>query len=408
MSSQSAKNEESPTSEDQYVLPWSGRGLKYVEEDISAVTEAMRNADPLTQGQYLARFEQVFSEYHGGLPSFITSSGAAAIELAALLLDIQPGDEVIIPAHTYVASAIPFVRRGATLVWADIDPDTRVITEETVRAKWSRRTKAVVVVHLYGLNAPMDRIMKLAQTHGFQVLEDCAQSLGATYLGQRSGTQGDMAIYSFHGQKSISTLGEGGALVVRDPVLAKMVPGLRHNGHHDFPADREDYWLPAMVNVDFDIMGVWPYNFSIGEPQCALGIQLMARLDDLNSRRHRYARRVIEALEDCHELQFQEIPDGSTHVYHLLSARYDGGAGGNTRDDLIRKLASEYRIQCAIQYRPLYRYPMFIKAGMGEADCPNTDDFFDNMLSFPLYEWLTDQQLEYLTDSVREAVFSLR
>jgi len=408
MPSQPAEIKGSHIPETEYILPWSGRGLAYVEEDIFAVAEAMRNADPLTQGKYLARFEQVFSDYHGGLPSFATSSGAAAIELAALLMDIQPGDEVIMPAHTYVASAIPFARRGAILVWADIDPDTRLVTEETIRTKYSRRTKAVVVVHLYGLNAPMDGIMDLARTNGFLVMEDCAQSLGASYDGQRSGTHGDMACYSFHGQKSISTLGEGGAIVVRDPDLAAMVPGLRHNGHRDYSADREDYWLPAMSDVDFDMVGTWPYNFSIGEPQCALGVQLMTRLDSLTLRRHGYARQVIDALRDCRELSFQKIPEGSTHAYHLLSARYDGVSNGKTRDDLIRKLASEYKVQCVVQYYPLYRYPMFVKAGMGEANCPNTDHFFDNMLSLPLYEWFTDEQLEYLIDSVRKAVVSLR
>ena len=115
----------------EFILPWSGRGVDYTtEEDIASVVEVMRHADPLTQGKYLVNFEKVFSDYHGGMPAFATSSCAAALELAAMLIQIEPGDEVIIPAHTYVASAIPFARRGAKLVWADIDPDTRVITAE--------------------------------------------------------------------------------------------------------------------------------------------------------------------------------------------------------------------------------------------------------------------------------------
>ena len=391
-----------------YVLPWSGRGVDFTEEDIGVVAGVMRDADPLTQGTYLERFEKVFSDYHGGVSAFATSSCSAALELSAMLIGIGPGDEVIMPAHTYVATAIPFARRGAKIVWADIDRDTRVITEETVAAKLSPKTKAVVVVHLYGLNAQMDGIMKLSDAQGFWVVEDCAQSLGASYKGQRSGTYGHIAGYSFHAQKNITTLGEGGMITVRDADHARMLPGLRHNGHRDYPADRPDYWIPAMVDTDFDMEGVWPYNFSIGEVQCALGIQLMGRLDDLNAKRNRNARRIIESLAEWPELQFQKIPEGSTHAYHLLSARYDGGLSNATRDDLIRLLASEYKIQPVVQYYPLYRYPLLAKAGMGKADCPNTDEFFDNMLSLPFYEWYSDEQLEYLICSVREAVHSLR
>lgn len=397
-----------PLVEGEYVLPWSGRGVQYTEDEIGVVADVMRHADPLTQGKYLQKFEEVFSAYHRGIPAFATSSCAAALELAAILLGIGPGDEVIIPAHTYVASAIPFARRGARLVWADIDSRTRVITEETVAARLSSKTKAVVVVHLYGLNVPMDGIMRLSKQHGFSVVEDCAQSLGASYNGQPSGTHGDIACYSFHAQKNLSTLGEGGMITVKSPEHARIVPGLRHNGHRDYPADREDYWIPAMVDVDFDIEGVWPYNFSIGEAQCALGIKLMERLDELNRRRFRTARKVIDTLADCPELQFQEIPEGSTHAYHLLSVMYDGTKVHATRDDLIRLLSTKYRVQAVVQYYPLYRYPMLVKAGMGEADCPNTDHFFDNMLSLPFYEWYSEEQLEYLVASVRSAVYALR
>ena len=397
-----------PVAEGDYILPWSGRGVRYTEEEVGVVAEVMRHADPLTQGKYLELFEQVFSEYHGGVAAFATSSCAAALELAAVLVRVGPGDEVIMPAHTYVASAIPFARRGAKIVWADIDPYTRVVTEETIAARLSPRTRAVVVVHLYGLNAPMDGIMRLSEEHGFWVVEDCAQSLGASYKGQRSGAHGQIACYSFHAQKNITTLGEGGMLTVKLPEHARSVPGLRHNGHRSYPADRERYWVPAMVDVDFDLEGEWPYNFSIGEAQCALGIQLMRRLDELNARRFRNARRIIEALSDCPELRFQEIPEGSTHVYHLMSVKYDGSATGATRDDLIELLGSRYRVQPVVQYYPLYRYPMFKRAGMGQADCPNTDDFFDNMLSLPFYEWYSEEQILYLISSVREAVRALR
>lgn len=396
------------TMKDKFILSWSGRAVNYTDEDIAVVIRAMKDADPLTQGRYQAKFEKVFSDYHEGIPAFATSSCAAALELAADLIEIRPGDEVIIPAHTYVATAIPFARRGARLVWADIDPDTRVITGETVAARITSRTKAVVPVHLYGLCAPMDGIMSLAEKHGFWVIEDCAQALGASYRGKKCGTFGHLSCYSFHAQKNITTLGEGGMIMARSPEHVKKIPGLRHNGHREYPADRPFYWQPAMVNVDFDIEGVWPHNFSIGEIQCALGIQLMSRLKDLNSMRYRNARSIIKSLSDCPELKFQHIPEGSTHVYHLLSARYDSGIPDIDRNDLIKILAFKYKVQAVVQYYPLYRYPMMVKAGFGSADCPNTDHFFNNMLSLPFYEWFSEEQIDYLIKSTKEAVNKLR
>ena len=198
--------------ENRFILPWSGRGINYNDEDINLVIKAMREADPLTQGPYQEEFERIFSEYHENIPSFATSSGAGALEISADLIDIKPGDEVIIPAHTYVASAIPYARRGAKLVWADIDIDTRIVTAETIVSKITSKTKAVIPVHLYGLCAEMEEIISLADKHNIWVIEDCAQALGSSYKGKRCGTFGHIAIYSFHAQKNITTLGEGGVL----------------------------------------------------------------------------------------------------------------------------------------------------------------------------------------------------
>jgi dTDP-4-amino-4,6-dideoxygalactose transaminase len=393
----------------EFILPWSGRGINYTERDIAAVVAVMREADPLTQGIYLEQFQNIFSDYHddGGY-AFAVSSCAAALELAADLIKVEQGDEIIIPAHTYVASAIPFARRGAKIIWADIDPDFRVVTAETLERCVTSRTKAIVVVHLYGMNAPMDEIMDLAAKRDFIVIEDCAQSLGASYKEKKSGTHGHIACYSFHAQKNITTLGEGGMITFKSSEYANLLPGLRHNGHHPFPVSRECYWIPAMVNVDFDIEGVWPHNFSLGEAQCALGISLMSRLDEVNERRRRNARWLIDNLSDYTELEFQKIPNGSTHSYHLLSARYNGVETGKNRNDLIKLLAFQFKVQAVVQYYPLYRYPLFVKAGLTEARCPHTDLFFDNMVSFPFYEWYSEKQLEYLLSSIKGAVEMLR
>ncbi len=391
----------------EYILPWSGRGTNYTDEDIATVVEVMKYSDPQTQGNNLLNFEKIFSRYHGGLDAFATSSGAGSLEITADLIDIKPGDEVIVPAHTYVASAIPYARRGAKLVWADIDIKTRVVSSKTILDKITSKTKAIVVVHLYGLCIEMEEIVLIAKQRNLWLIEDCAQALGATYKDKKCGTFGHLSIYSFHAQKNITTLGEGGMLMSSVEEFSEKIPGLRHNGHRAFP-NKSHYWKPAMVNVDFDINQVWPHNYSIGEAQCALGISLMTRLDEINARRVNLANQIIRGLSDFPELKFQYIPNGSSHVYSNLCALFTSQKKGIDRDSLIILLNNKYKIQPVVQNNPLYRYPIMIKAGFGESDCPNTDLFFDNMLSFPFYEWYSQEQINYLVDSIQKSILELR
>jgi perosamine synthetase len=389
-------------------VPWSGRGQYYTEDEIAVVVQAMQDADPLTQGRYQTGFEERFAQLLGAPKAFAVSSCTAALELAAALIQLGPEDEVVLPAHTFAATAIPFARTGAKLVWADIDPATRVVTADTLRRVVTPRTRVIVAVHLYGLVCEMDPILDLAKTVGAFVVEDAAQALGARYKGRHAGTMGDFGCFSFHSHKNVSTLGEGGMLTVRDAGLAAIVPGLRHNGVRAFTGDRLHYWKPAMSNVDFDIEGLWPFNFCIGEVQCALGLKLLERLDQINAERMTRGRLFIEALADFPELSFQTVPPDCGHAYHLLAARYDGAAYGAVNDDLIELLAFGYGVKTVVQYCPLYRYPMFQRAGFGAADCPATDDFYDNMISFPFQHWMSDVQFSTMIEATTAALLELR
>lgn len=389
-------------------INFSGRGHDFTEEEISVVVDAMRNADPLTQGKYQAEFEYKFAKWNGGGHCFAVSSCTAALELSALLSGLKRGDEVILPAHTFCATAIPFARTLAKLVWADIDPDTRVISAQTILPLITKNTKVIIVVHLYGLMAPMLEIMKLAKKHNIIVVEDCAQAPGADIEGVKAGNFGDFACFSFHTHKNMTTLGEGGMLVVKDARNAKLVPGLRHNGLRDFDFKRERYWVPAMSNVDFDIDLLWPYNFCIGEVQCALGAKLLDRIDTMNRERNRRAVSFIGSLEAYPELIFQKVPKGYFHCYHLLSARYEDKRDVKTSHDFIEIMWNEYGIKCVVQYYPLYRYPMFVKAGFGKAKCPNTDRFFDNMVSFPFHHWLKEDEVDYMLECTERTIERLR
>lgn len=383
---------------------FSGRALRYTEDEIATVIEAMQNADPLTQSRYMHAFQDAFAAYQGVAQGscFAVMNGVSALELSAQLCNFKLGDEVIIPSHTFTASAYPYAKKGAKLVWADVDLHSRVVTAASIEKVITPKTRAIVVVHLYGYVADMPAIVALARKHGIMVIEDAAQSIGADIDGIKSGAFGDMAIFSFHSHKNLTTLGEGGMLYVRDPKLAALVPPLRHNGHCAYLGERPDYWKPAMGNVDMPMLDgqmLWPNNYCLGEVECALGTKMLERIDSINAEKRQRALRFIDALADFPELEFQRV-DSSRHNYHLLTARMTTGV--EKRDALIRGLFEEKGVKCVVQYIPLNRYDFYKRLGLSEACCPNADLFYDTMISFPFQHWLTKAEFDYMLESTRE------
>ncbi|MDR1360174.1 MAG: DegT/DnrJ/EryC1/StrS family aminotransferase [Deltaproteobacteria bacterium] len=371
---------------------FSGRGLDYTAEEIAVALEAMRSANPLTQGPYRQIFEEKFQSFNGVAHAFAMSNGTCALEIAAQLCRLKEGDEVLIPSHTFTSSAYPFLKHGGRAVWADIDPLTRVVTADTLERAMTPRTKVIVVVHLYGYVADMPSIAALARERGILVVEDACQAIGADIDGQRSGSFADFGVFSFHSHKNLTTLGEGGMLVTADDALADLVPLLRHNGHCPFDFPREDYWIPAMGNVDLpELAGepLWPGNFCLGEVECALGAKQLERVDEINAQKRRRALAFIDALREYPELVFHRV-ESSRHNYHLLAARMEGSVA--RRDDFMRRMLGEHGVRCVVQYYPLNRYPFYRKLGFGRADCPAADNFFDHMISFPFQHNLSEDE----------------
>ena len=389
---------------------FSGRAIRYTEEEIAVVVEVMRNADTLTQGVHMRDFESKFASYQGVAPGscFVTMNGVSALELSAQLCRFKPGDEVVMPSHTFTASAYPYIKKGATMAWADVDLLTRVVTAESIEKAITPRTKAVVVVHLYGYVADMVGIAALCKKRGLILIEDAAQSIGSELNGKKAGSFGDMAVFSFHSHKNLTTLGEGGMLYVRDPKLAGLVPTLRHNGHCGYGFERPDYWKPAMGNVDLPMLDgepLQPNNYCLGEVECALGAKLLERIDSINDEKRARAIRFIDALADFPELEFHRV-DSPRHNYHLLAARMTTGV--EARDRFIRAMFNEKGVKCVVQYIPLDRYDYSRRLGMGTANCPNADTFFDAMISFPFQHWLSEEEFDYMLASTREVLASLR
>ncbi len=378
------------------------------EEEEQTVLRVLRDGKTLAAGPEGAAFEQEFAQFIGSEDAVVLSNATAALESAAILTGLGPGDEVIIPAHTFVSSAVPFARTGATLKWADIDPKTRLVSAETIAPLVTARTRALIVVHLYGLTADMDPIMALAKKHKLVVVEDCAQAPGATYKGKRVGTFGDFGCFSFHSQKNITTLGEGGMLTAQSKEVGRKVRQLRWMGNWPFEQERQSYWKPAMGNIVEPAPGLWPHNFCMGEPNCAVGRLLIKRLDAINATRQLQAKRFKEALSSVPELIFQAIPEGGEHVYHLMSARFDGSTFNKHRDDLIKQLFEKHELKCIVQYWPLYRTELFGKLGLGTANVPETDRYFDNMISFPWWSDMGDDLIDDMAQRICLAVEEIR
>lgn len=385
----------------EFKTPFIGRAHSYTEDEVQTVVTAMQTAVPLTQGSYQQDFQEKFSKYSAAKYAFAVNNATAALELTAQLCQFQNDDEIIIPSHTFTATAHPFLKTGVKIVWADIDIKTRVVTAETIEQCITEKTKAIVVVHLYGYCADMLKIMKLAKKHNLFVVEDTAQALGTSINKQMAGTFGDFGVFSFHSHKNITTLGEGGMLVIKDQNMADIIPMLRHNGHCVFNFERKHYWVPAMGNVDLPELNgkpIWPNNYCLGEVECALGVKLLDRVDQINQEKRKRAIQFIDEMSEFTELEFHR-EDTQRHNYNLLVAR----VLNNNRDRFINKMA-EAGVQCVVQYYPLNRYDLYQKAGYGEANCPNTDKFFDNMVSFPFHHMMSDEELEVMMESTKRCL----
>ena len=384
------------------IIDWPSRGHRYNEKELNVVNEVLTNNSTLTQGEHVKNFETKFQKYINSNNAFALMSAAHALDISAMLIEIQDGDEVIMPSHTYCATALAFARRGAIIKWADIDPNSFTVTLNSIEKLISKKTKAIVVVHLYGLICKeIFEIKEFAYKNNCFLIEDCAQSLGAKLNGKHCGTIGDIGCYSFHSQKNLTTLGEGGMITVKDEKLAKKVLGLRINGHSQFE-NKTKYWLPAMVNVDLDIDSVWPIKSTMNEVQAALGATIIERMDQLTEQRRKRGLLIREKLKDCKDLIFQEIYKESAHSHHLLPARCNSEKWN--RDDLIEVLYNQFNVKAIVQYYPLNRYDLFKKTGFAEADTPNTDSFFDNMISFPFSLTIDDSDFNYMIDSIKKSV----
>lgn len=339
-----------------------------------------------SNGAYLQKFEQAIAQNLSVDECLSTSNGTTALHLACLALGLKPGDEVIVPSLTYVASANAVAYCGAKPVFADCDPVTWNATSELIEKAWTPRTVGVLAVHLYGMPTDIAKIAELCRSRGAWLLEDCAESLGALVFGKPTGSFGDASTFSFYGNKTIST-GEGGALYVRDPERRRHARMLRGQG---MDLDRR-YWHP--------IQG---YNYRMTNIAAAIGLGQIEMLDFHLAERRRIAKRYLEQLRPLAAAGLLRLPvqmDGYDSTYWLFSAVLTSG-GDARRATIMRHLADHYGIETRPFFVPMHRLPMYAS----EKTFPNTEFLAAHGMNFPTYTGLSDSEVDEICSAIGQVL----
>ena len=329
-------------------------------------------------------------EHYGAAKAFLVPSGTHALEVAALLCGIQPGDEVIMPSYTFVSTANAFVLRGAKIRFVDIRPDTQNIDENLIEEAITPRTKAIVPVHYAGVGCEMDRIMEIAAAHGLCVIEDAAQGVHASYRGKALGTIADYGCFSFHATKNY-TMGEGGALLLRDKDRVQAAAEIREKGTN------RSAFLQGMVDKYTWVRAGSSYLTS--ELAAAYLYAQLLEADAINSRRlkiwSRY-REQLDSLAQNGQIELPGVPEGCEHNAHMF---YIKTASLEERLALAEHLKQD-GITAAFHYVPLHSSPQGKLSGVFVGEDRYTTDTFRRLLRLPMYDALKDSQVDRICESI--------
>lgn len=322
----------------------------------------------------------------------LTTSGTTALDMAALLCNIQPGDEVILPSYTFSSTATAFVLAGARLVFVDIRPDTMNIDENKIEAAITAKTKVIVAMHYAGVSCEMDKIMEIARNHNLKVGEDAAQGVMSTYKGQALGTIGDFGCYSFHETKNYS-MGEGGALIINDPVYNERAEILREKG-----TDRSKF-LRGQVDkytwIDFGD------SYLPSELNAAYLWAQLERADKINEDRLQTWRRYYEAfkpLQEAGKLELPFVPDSCVHNAHMFYVKLKDL---QERTEFIAFL-KEKGITAVFHYIPLHSAPAGLKFGRFAGEDEYTTKESERLVRLPLYYGMAKEDVEKVIEAVCE------
>ena len=322
----------------------------------------------------------------------LTPSCTAALEMAAMLCDLGPDDEVILPTYTFVSTANAIVRLGARPVFVDSRPDTLNIDDALIEEAITPKTKAIIVVHYAGVGCEMDRILTIARQYGLKVIEDAAQGVNAFYNGNALGSLGDMGTYSFHETKNFSC-GEGGALCINDPALVERAEIIRDKG-----TNRRQFFRGQVDKYTWVDIGS---SYVPSEITSAYLFGQLEQMDEITQRRrqiYQFYRLHLKHLEAEGLLRLPRIPEDCESNFHLFFVLLPKAA---TRDALMAHLKSQ-GILAVFHYIPLHGSPMGLKFGYREGDLPVAEDLSARLLRLPLFHDLTEDEQQRIVDCIAE------
>jgi dTDP-4-amino-4,6-dideoxygalactose transaminase len=373
-------------------------------EEFAAVQRPLNNGW-VVQGKEVKNFEQAFSRFSGAQYSIACSSGTAALHIACAALGTSPGDEVIVPAFTWVATANVVELLGAKAVFCDIELDTFNIDTQQIAGCLTSETKGIVPVHLFGLCAEMTPIVEFARKHQLWLVEDAACGLGAWYRGKHAGTIGDAGCFSFHPRKSITT-GEGGMVTVSDERLARVLDGLRNHGAvPSIQAGSGNTGHTALL-PSFSMAG---YNYRLTDIQGALGVAQMQRLNWLLEERHRCAKYYEEALADITWLRLPKTPSHQRHAWQSYVTLFAPEEPTMKRLDAMHEQRNRFMTYLESQgvstrqgtHAPPHLDYYVQKYGYRPDDYPNAFLADRLSLALPIFPGMTEAELSFVTDCIR-------
>lgn len=365
----------------------SGRELQYI-------TEAHQNGSLAGDGPFTKRCHQWLEERVGCPKALLTHSCTAALEMTALLLDIQPGDEIIMPSYTFVSTANAFVLRGGVPVFIDIREDTLNINEQLIESAITPRTRAIVAVHYAGVACEMDTILDIARRHGLKVVEDAAQGVMSQYKGRALGGIGDLGAYSFHETKNVIS-GEGGALLVNNPEFVLRAEIIREKG-----TDRSRFFRGEVDKYTWQEVGS---SFLPGELIAAFLYAQLEEAEQITQKRmHSWQRyhELLEPLEAERILRRPVVPEDCRHNAHMYYVLLDSKI---ERQTIINELKRN-NIWSVFHYVPLHSSPAGQRYGRTHGSLDVTNLQSERLLRLPLWVGLTDAQQEKVIDILQQSI----
>lgn len=348
----------------------------YIDDEIKKAVNAVLDSGQYVKGKNLTAFEAEFAAYCNSEYAIGVNSGTSAMLLTMMALGVGRGDEIIVPSHTFIATASPAKFLGATPVYVDIDPVNYNIDPEKLEEAITPNTKAIIPVHLYGHPADMDPIMRIAKKHGVYVVEDACQAHGAEYRGKKAGSIGNFAVFSFFPSKNMTVAGDGGMVITDDKEMAHKMSMLRDHG-------RTDKYLHELLGL----------NLRMSEIPAAIGRQQLKHLPQWVERRRQIASMYNDLLEDA--VTVPQEADWAKHAYYVYTLQ-------TSNRDALREYLQTKGISTGVYYPvPVHRQPCMEAHNV---ELPVTDECVQRILSIPMHPKLTDEQIHYIADNIKRGL----